>query len=278
MLLLNKSVFLAFIFVMLPGIAMCQQQRFGDVPFKPFNGQVVIQASLNNQTPIELTRIGLRPALDNAWTRVKQQGEDQLRKKLGGMKLTGGVSLYDVKPGLANRLTLEARADPAGATIHLKAPGNFVYVKSTTPDLDLGIFGSVGLSRHADPKVRIDFDIEAEVAFQCNIAGTASVQVRSVTITNVHTRGANLTGWLGHAFADVLKFFGGPDLRSALQLIIKKNVNDRVAKQVSQLGSQIHQKLPTLPFKPSYVLFGMAEQHLTVHFSANNGSTASQIK
>jgi hypothetical protein len=229
--------------------------RFGNVPFTPFNGQVVARAKLDDRPATQLARIDLRGDLDKAWKNARSDIEKMLGRQLGGRKL-GPVQLYDVSVGTANGVGLEVMPLADGAVVRMTARGNSVTFKSTTPDLDVGPFGKIGLSRVADPKVRLDFDAEVEVFLQVGADGSASARVRSARVTNIHSRGANVTGWLAHAVADVVKFFGGPDLRGLLQRTVEQKVNENVAPAVSALRVAVRQKLPTLPVKPSYVMFG----------------------
>jgi len=251
------------------GPALAQDPpRFGDVPYVPFSGQVIVRMQVDNKPSTQLARINLRPSFDAAWRTSRPALNQAIQKLLGGMRISDGLSVYDVSANLAHSISLEAKSTGVGSLIRLTARGNSVYFKSTTPDMDLGLF-SIGIWRELDPKIRFEFDVAAEVYLEVGANGSASARVVSVNVSNVHTRGANVTGWIIHAAADVLRFFGGANARSAIANVVDREVNGRMGKEVSKLRVDVGKKLPTLPIKPTYVLVGMDRNDLIFTFTAS---------
>ena len=242
--------------------------RFGQVPFTPFNGQVVARGKLDDRPAIHLARFDLRGVLDAAWKAARPGIENEVGRQLGGRKL-GPVQLYDVSVGTAAGVGLEATPTANGAVVRMTARGNSVTFKSTTPDLDTGLFGKIGLSHVADPRVRLDFDAEVDVWVEFGADGSAAARVQAVRLTNIHSRGANFTGWLAHAVADVVNFFGGPDLRGLLQRTVDRKVGEKTAPALKKMHAEVRQKLPALPVKPSAVMVGMEQYALVVTLYAS---------
>jgi hypothetical protein len=131
------------------------------------------------------------------------------------------------------------------------------------------LFGKVGLPKAADPKARIDFDLEAEIYLQVDVNGSATARMQSMQVTNVRSRGANVTGWLAHAIGDVVRFLGGPDMRGEIRKGVDRQVNSNLNQIASKLQKDFRTRLPKLPVKPSYLIFGMEREELTITFGAS---------
>lgn len=214
---------------------------FGDTPYQKATGRVIAELRLDNKPAVPIKTINLKAALDAAWAKVKHDGEAEIKKKLNNKKV-GDVSVYDMDPHIG-AYTLEAKSVANGIVLKLRATGNYLRFKSTTPDVHVGPF-SIGAPRGADPKIHIDFTVEAEVKLTVGADRKMTAQVLSAVVKDVKSHGANFTGWLGHAVADVVKFFGGPDLRGMLRNAVDREVNAKLKPQLPSFQTDLAAKIP----------------------------------
>ena len=252
-------------------------QGFGHIPFKKANGSVEVLLEIDNGPQRRLTKVNLHPMLEAAWRNARPKAEKALREQMNGRKLAEGVSIHDADPSLAADFRLDGKPEPSGFRFRVTAATS-LYFKTTTPDIDVPIFGHIGLPGGLDPKVRVDADLVVEFFVTAGIDGRASAKAESVRLENLRHHGANATGWLLHAVGDALKFFGGPDVRA----MVRGRVNHELAQQSRHMADkmkvEIQRQLPALPIKPTGVVFGMERETMKmVLFVRTKPPTAPQI-
>lgn len=216
------------------------QGLFGETRYEHATGRIRLELQVDGKTT-PLTTADLKPTLDAVWGLLQRTGETEFKKVMEHRKF-GPVSVYEVTPHIA-AYTLEAKQMAGGVVVKLRATGNSIRFKSTTPDVKVGPLGKVGLPSGADPKIHLGFTVEAEV--KLSVVGRAvAAQVLSAQVLDVKSHGANATGWLAHAVVDAVKFFGGPDVRGLLRAAVDRHVNAKLKPQLPSFGKDFGSKLP----------------------------------
>lgn len=175
------------------------------VPYRPFNGQVTFTTGVKTTPSLS---VNMKAHIDNGWAAARPRVAQLVKNELGKARRFRGQTAYQINVALAARGELQAMADGPRLAIKYTLRGNSVTAKMTTPT----IFGS-----YADPKFSVDFDVE--MIFHIGRLANGKIGVTSATASlhNAKLRGRNVTGTVGLAIADAVKFFGGPNLRALAQ-------------------------------------------------------------
>jgi hypothetical protein len=148
--------------------------------------------------------------------------QDYLKSQLGrGDLLAKGYTLYDLNLRLGT-----PAFQSAGLSFNYRLPGNYLYLKSTTPT----VLGSEG-----DPAFEIHFDV-ALVGAIVREAERVRVQGLVASVPSVTVKPRNVTGGIVttfvHFFAETA--YGGRVIRQAVDKYLRQDLTERVNAYLQQ--------------------------------------------
>ncbi len=210
----------------------------------PFSGQIVVVRKNPGAAPgwQEFGAVNIGGRLEQVWKAKHGTAEALLREELGQAKRWNGQTAYDLSVSLADRGQLYARVFPPEIIYVL--PGNSARFHMTSPT----IFG-----KPFDPKFHIDFDLE--LVINLDLGRSPQVGSARAVVTNARLRGANVSGTVGLAVTDLVKFLGNDTLRQKLQERINgrgADLSDQIGRDLGQLAGSLPPLTPNMYLHPIY--------------------------
>jgi hypothetical protein len=243
--------------VLFAGRSQAQDFSFRGSTYEPFSGRIILNLK-KTQPKVQwttLAQVNIRPGLDRAWSKVRGPLTNLLRQELGKGGRWNGQTAYNIDVQLAKQGQLKAMAfGSVGLQYILK--GNRVTLTMTTPS----IFGS-----WADPRFSIDFDLILTLNVQAQVGAPLKVNTASASVNAGRPQGANLSGDIAVAAANIVRFFGGPDFLGRVQSQINARQFDaagQVNAALAPLSTALSRiRLPNLTIIP---YFDQAGQRLYI--------------